>query len=151
MKLLLLLLLFSPLTVSSAPECVCIKDPHPSEEKLKADQRQAYEKATAVFAGKVIALDAYTVTFGLERRWKGKYSLSEVVLSTGAVPGYDGTPFPEECSYQFHLGEEYLVYAYGAPERMKANTCATLVSKDAVKEEKRLDAIKLHETIRRNP
>ena len=149
MKLLLLvILLFSPPSVSSAPECVCIKDPHPSEEKLKADRRQAYDKATAVFAGKVVALDAYTVTFRLEKRWRGDSSLNEVVLSTGAVPGYDGTPLPEECSYEFQQGEEYLVYAYGAAEKMKANICSTLPIKNAAEEEKGLDQIKQHETIR---
>ena len=70
------------------------------------------------------------------------------MLSTGAVAGYDGTPLPEECSYQFHLGEEYLVYAYGAAEKMKAYVCSTLLIKDAAEEEKALDKIKPHETIR---
>jgi hypothetical protein len=148
MKLLLfVVLLFSPPSATNAPSCVCVKDPHPSEEKVKADRRQAYDKATAVFAGKVVALDAYTVTFRLEKRWKGD-PLNEVVLSTGAVPGYDGTPLPENCGYQFHQGEEYLVYAYGAAEKMKANICSTLPIKNAAEEEKGLDQIKQHETIR---
>src|SRR6266481_1750506 len=148
MKLLLfVVIIFSLSPATHAADCVCVKEPHPSEEKVKADRRQVYDTATAVFAGKVIALDAYTVTFRLEKRWKGD-SLDEVILSTGAVPGYDGTPLPEECSYQFHLGEEYLVYAFGAAKKMKAYICSTLLIKNAAEEEKGLDRIKLHETIR---
>ena len=67
---------------------------------------------------------------------------------TGAVPGYEGTPLPEECSYQFQLGEEYLVYAYAAGEKLKASICSTLMIKNAAAEEKGLDQIKTHETIR---
>lgn len=149
MKLLLfVVLIFSLPLATRAADCVCVREPHPSEEKVKADRRQVYEKATAVFAGKVVALDAYTGTFRLNKRWKGD-SRNEVILSTGAVPGHDGTPLPEECSYQFHLGEEYLVYAFGAAKKMKAYVCSTLLTKDAAEEEKGLDKIELHETIRK--
>ena len=148
MKLLLfVVLMFSLPPATRTADCVCVKEPHPSEEKVKADRKKIYDKATAVFVGKVIALDAYTVTFRLEKRWKGD-SLDEVSLSTGAVPGYDGTPLPRECGYQFHLGEEYLVYAFGAAEKMKADICTTLPIKDAAEEERGLDQIRLHETIR---
>ena len=145
--LLLLLLLFSPLSLTR-PDCVCIKDPHPSPEKVKAERRQAFDTATAIFEGKVIALDGYKVTFELTKRWKGDASLSKVVLSTGAVPLSDGTPWRSECSYQFHLGEEYLVYAYGAVEKMEADRCLTVPIKSATAEENGLDQIKPHETIR---
>jgi hypothetical protein len=148
MKLLLILVLLfwlppPPRTV----DCVCVKEPHPSQEKTKADRRQAYDKATAVFAGKVVALDAYTVTLRLQKRWKGD-SLDKVVLTTGAVSGQDGTPLPLECSYQFHLGGEYLVYAYGPAEKMMASFCLTSPISDAAEEEKALDEIKPHEIIR---
>jgi hypothetical protein len=143
---LLFILLFYPPPVVRSPECVCIKDPHRSEETVKAERRQAFDKATAVFAGKVVALDGYKVTFELKKRWKGD-SRSEVVLSTGAVRGYDGTPLPKECSYYFQLGEEYLVYAYGAVEKMEADLCLTQPIKSAAEEEKGLDQIKPHETI----
>jgi hypothetical protein len=72
---------------------------------------------------------------------------NELVLSTGAVPGYDGTPLPEECAYQFQLGEEYLVYAYGPAEKLKTDTCNTIRIKDATEEENGLDQIKRHETL----
>ena len=146
--LLLFILLFAPPSLMRRPDCVCIKDPHRSEEQVKAERRQAFDKAAAVFVGKVIALDSYKVRFGLEKRWKGEAGLSEVVLSTGASPGYDGTPLPNECSYQFHLGEEYLVYAYAVVEKMEASVCLTLPIKSASAEENGLDQIKLHEVIR---
>jgi hypothetical protein len=146
--LLLFILLFSPPSLMRRPECVCVKDPHPSAEKVRAERRQAFDKATAVFVGKVVALDAYKVTFRLEKRWKGDASRSEVVLSTGAVRGYDGTPLPKECSYQFHLGEEYLVHAFGTVKKMEADVCSTLPIKNAAEEENGLDQIKPHETIR---
>jgi hypothetical protein len=117
---------------------------------VKANRKQAYNKATAVFAGKVVALDPYTVKFRLEKRWKGD-SGAEVILSTGAVTGFDAAPLPEECSYQFHLGEKYLVYAYGAAEKMKANSCLTFLIKNAAAEENGLDEIKLHKLIREIP
>jgi hypothetical protein len=145
--LLLLILLISPLSMRR-PECVCIKDPHPSAEKIKAERRQAFDKATAVFVGKVVALDSYKVRFGLEKRWKGDASVSEVVLSTGALPFYEGTVLSKECSYQFHLGEEYLVYAFGPADKMEADVCLTQPIKDAVAEENGLDQIKPHETVR---
>jgi hypothetical protein len=146
------LLLFIVLLVSLTPtprlaDCVCVKESHPTKEKIKAERRQAYDKATAVFEGKVVALDSYTVTFRLQKRWKGS-SHDEVVLSTGAVPGYNGTPLPEECSFQFQLGEEYLVYAYGPAEKLKTSVCSTLMIKDAAEEEKGLDEIGPHETLR---
>ena len=150
MKLLLfIVIIFFPPSAERAADCVCVKEPHPSEERVKADRRQVYDKAAAVFAGKVIALDGYSVTIRLEKRWKGDSSLGEVMLSTGAVPGYDGTPLPEECSYQFHLGEEYLVYAFAAAKGMKAYVCSTLPINNAAEEETELDRIKLHETIRK--
>lgn len=145
--LLLFILLFSLLSMRR-PECVCIKDPHPSAEQVKAERRHAFDEATAIFLGKVVSLDGYKVRFEMERRWKGDASVSEVVLSTGALTLYDGTPLPKECSYQFHLGEEYLVYAFGPSDKMEASVCLTLPIKDSAAEENGLDQIKPHETIR---
>jgi hypothetical protein len=84
----------------------------------------------------------------MEKRWKGDAALGEGVLSTGALPGYGGTPLPKECSYQFRLGEEYLVYAFGAVGKMEADVCLTQPIKSATAEENGLDQIKPHETIR---
>ena len=146
MKLLSLFVVLLCSITFRSPECVCSKEAHRSEEKIKADRRQTFDKATAVFEGKVVALNPYTVTIRLQKHWKGT-SQNEIVLSTGAVPGYDGTPLPEECSYQFQLGEVYLVYAYGPAEKLKTSSCDTLTIKNAAEEEEGLDQIKQHETL----
>ena len=151
MKLLIFLfLLFSAPSAIRTRDCVCVTDPHPSEEKAKEIRRLAYDNAPAIFTGKVVRLDAYAVTFRVEKRWKGDLG-SEVVLSTGAVPGFDGTPLPEECSYQFRLDQEYLVYGYGAGNKLKANICLTFQIKDMAVEEKWLDEIHPHESINEKP
>jgi len=146
MSLFLLILLFFSQPLASA-DCACIKDPHRSAAQINADRKQEYEKANAVFVGKVTANDGYIVTFKVAKSWKGP---KQIVLSTGAVRGVDGTPLPEECSSQFHVGEEYLVYAYGPGDKLKASICSTLLLKDAAEEEKGLDEIKTHETIGRS-
>lgn len=148
MRLLLLVVVISSLSLNAhAVECVCVKESHPSEEKVKADQKQEYEKATAIFTGEVVALDGFTVKSRLKKRWKGD-NQHEFVMSTGAISGPDGTPIPGECSYIFRLGEEYLVYAYGAGQKMKAYICTTFPIKDAAEEEEGLDEIKRHEMIK---
>ena len=148
MRLFLLVVVISTLSLEAhAMDCVCVKEPHPSEEKIKAERKQEYDKATAVFIGEVVALDGFTVKFRLKKRWKGD-NQDEIVMSTGAVPGPDGIPIPEECSYQFRLGEKYLVYAYGAGQKMRAYICTTFLIKDAAEEGKGLDEIKRHETSR---
>lgn len=121
--LLFAVLLFSAPSPATAVDCACLKSPNPSTEEVKANRKRVYDKAAAIFAGKVVALDGYSVTFKLEKLWKGEFR-EEIVLSTGAVTGIDGTPLPKECGYQFHLGEEYLVYAFGAPTEMEAGVCA---------------------------
>ena len=146
MELLLYVVLVLLTPATRSVDCVCVKEAHPSAEKIKADRKLAYDRATAVFEGKVVALDSYTVTFSLQKRWKGS-AQKEIVLSTGAVPGYDATPLPEECTYRFQLGEEYLVYAYGSADKLKASMCSTLMIKNAAEEEKGLDQIKPHEAI----
>lgn len=147
MKLLLFVaLVFSLSLEPRVASCVCVKDPHPSAEKVKADRKQAYDQARAVFAGKVVALDGFTVKLRLKKRWKGDV-VDEVILSTGAVPGPDGTPIPEECSYHFRLGEEYVVYAQGAAEKMKAYLCSVFPIKGAAEEELGLDELKSREML----
>jgi hypothetical protein len=147
MKLFLLVLLVGFFSVPRGnADCVCIKEPDRSAEKVRSDRRKAFDKATVVFEGKVVALDSYRVTFRLRKRWKGP-TQDEVKLSTGAVRGYDGTPLPKECSYRFELGEEYLVYVNGADDNMEAVSCLTFQIDSASDEEKTLDQIRAHETI----
>ena len=147
MNLLLLFVLVFPLSLEPrAASCVCVKEPNPSEAKIKADRRRAFDEAVAVFTGEVTALDGFTVKIKLHKRWKGD-DAREVILSTGAVPGHDGTPIPKECSYHFRLGEQYLVYAYRVSGKLMADTCSAFPIREAAAEEKGLDEIKRHEIV----
>ena len=69
---------------------------------------EAFERADAVFSGRVTSVDEYfgPVAIRVDTVWKGS------VTSTTSVSQYDGT----SCSYgRFVEGEEYLVYAYERP------------------------------------
>ena len=138
------MLTFSLALAAHAAECVCVKEAHPSAQKIEADRRQAYGEAAAVFTGKVVALNAYAVKLKPVKRWKGD-DADEVVISTGAVPGPDGTPIPDDCDYNFRLGAEYLVYARGVAGKLRAYLCSALPIKDAAEEKKWLDAARRRE------
>ena len=71
---------------------------------------ESVEDATAVFAGRVVALEsrgntfAVDVTFAVSRVWKGP-AAPELVAYTRSLGAGD-------CGYPLELEEEYLVYAY---------------------------------------
>lgn len=73
---------------------------------------ESVEEATAVFAGRVEALEGWEsgddygvhVTFAVSRVWKGPAS-AELVANTRSLGAGD-------CGAPLRLGEEYLVYAY---------------------------------------
>lgn len=73
---------------------------------------ESVEEATAVFAGRVEALEGWEsgddygvhVTFAVSRVWKGPAS-AELVANTRSLGAGD-------CGAPLELGEEYLVYAY---------------------------------------
>ncbi len=101
----------------SAFACSCIMPGTVAEEVDRAD---------AVFAGTVIALDhsdyrAYVfpnvaVTFTVQEYWKGDV-LDTVVIHTGQGGG--------DCGFGFEEGESYLVYAYADDNGdLHANICS---------------------------
>lgn len=73
---------------------------------------ESVEEATAVFAGRVEALEGWEteddygvhVTFAVSRVWKGPAS-AELVANTRSLGAGD-------CGAPLRLGQEYLVYAY---------------------------------------
>lgn len=100
------------LVVLSAGACSCKSPPPPLE---------AMEKAAAVFAGKVTALEAdekdhqVRATFEVSRVWKKQAGKTIVVITNenGA-----------SCGYTFHEGETYLVYAYEREGKLYTSICA---------------------------
>src|SRR5262245_22557805 len=141
--LLFIILLLSLKPIGPNFDCVCVKPPNRSAEEIQVERKRIYDNATAVFVGKVVALDPYKVTFKLSQRWKGNANANEVVLSTGAVEGFDGSPLPKECSPQFKLGQEYLVYAFARDKMLTAGSCWTFSLNDSLEEQRGLDQIKL--------
>ena len=74
--------------------------------------QESLEEATAVFAGRVVDMEAWRteddygihVTFAVSRVWKGPAG-AELVAYTSSLGAGD-------CGFPLELGEEYLVYAY---------------------------------------
>lgn len=108
-------LLFRP-DVSLACSCA---GPPPLTEDLN--------RKTAVFAGKVIRMETPTklfirssadpveVTFEVSTVWKGELKSKTIVYTAldSASCGYEG----------FEVNKEYLVFAYGTPDRLGTGIC----------------------------
>lgn len=122
--------------------CVCVLDPNPTPEKIRADRLKAFETATSVFTGEVVSLELLTVKFKVNKIWKGEAS-PEISLLTGARDNSDGTFTVNSCDYSFTAGQRYLVYAYGSPGEMKTHQCSrTVLIKYAATEMEGLDEIR---------
>jgi hypothetical protein len=91
---------------------------------------QAFDASTAVFVGKVTNQRAVEkgslngvkteTTFEIKQLWKGAPERGQFQLRTcGGVIGDKSFLCGE--SFQFHVGEEYLVFAQGQP--LTTNTC----------------------------
>jgi hypothetical protein len=121
--------------------CVCVLDPNPTPEKIRADRLKAFENASAVFTGEVVSLDLITVKFKVNKIWKGEAS-PEISMLTGARDNGDGTFTVTSCDYSFTKDQRYLVYAYGPPGEMKTHQCSrTALIKYADQEMQGLDEI----------
>lgn len=116
---LFLFIVGSLLVVSTAivNACSCIQ-PAPPQESL--------EQSTAVFAGRVIDIDATTgivvssadpvkVIFEVSKIWKGP-DYKTLILTTAR----DGA----SCGYSFKENEEYIVYAYGEEDKLSTGICS---------------------------
>ncbi len=74
--------------------------------------KEKFRRSRVVFVGKVMGIERLeaeaNVEFQVLRSYKGSTS-EKLVLSTVAVGSMAAV-----CGYEFQVGEEYLVYAYGA-------------------------------------
>ncbi len=105
------------INISVAFACSCI-EPFPPKESL--------EKASAVFAGKVIDIDVPTgimisssdpvkVTFEVSKIWKG-FDYKTLVATTARSGA--------SCGFFFKQGEEYIVYARGKESELSISLCS---------------------------
>jgi hypothetical protein len=112
LKLAIVLLLAVPLLITilvttnkPAYACRC--------EYIESPQ-VALNDATAVFAGRVISVDASrSVTFSVSQIWKGEVS-QQLVLNS-----FSGN----SCSFKFQVGQDYLVYATGQSNSLGTGLC----------------------------
>lgn len=91
-----------------------------SFERLIQDE---YNKAFAVFSGKVRTITAGTVKIVVTRVWKGKLG-AEVAMPDGQRDNGDGTITAFGEGFDFVTGEEYLVFGYGtSAESLSTSVC----------------------------
>jgi hypothetical protein len=131
----------------AAGACVCFTTAETqTPEQARAALVKDYNGARAVFAGRVVALDALRVRFKLDKVWKGDLG-DELLMSTGAIDNGDGTHTATSCDFEFVAGREYLVFAYGeSAEKMQAQQCTrTRLLQEAARDVKDLDEVWPHE------
>jgi len=115
--LILIIASFLLVNISTVFGCSCVL-PKASSEALK--------EATAVFAGKVVGIDAPSglvissadpvkVTFNVSKVWKGP-TYKTLVITTAR----NGA----SCGYSFKEGEDYVVYAYGKETELSTGLCS---------------------------
>ncbi len=147
-RVVLALLVLSGITLSSRDleACSCVVGPpvQRTESELTEMVRKERDDALAVFAGKVIARDTFTITFEVDRVWRGAVP-KKLSFPTGAKDMGNGavTISVSSCDFHFELGSSYLVFGAGASlTNLGASKC-TLTSplKDAGDTVRRLDAL----------
>ncbi len=109
--ILTLLLIVEISAPQSASACSCV---------ISMEPQEAFEKTTSVFSGVVTAVDETSgmafkkVTFAAGNVWKGDVAHSITVLTPS-----DGA----NCGYDFHVAQEYLVYATGSSVGLITDLC----------------------------
>jgi hypothetical protein len=140
-------LILLSVSADKALGCVCMLEPNPTPEKIRAERLKAFDKAANVFSGEIVILDRFTVRFRVDKIWKGPVS-EEITMLTGMKDHGDGIFSSSSCDYHFTKGEKYLVYAYGPPEELKTHACSrTTLLKYAEEEMRGLDEITPHRAV----
>lgn len=114
--------------------------------------KEEFKIATAVFSGKVISEEYRRVTLppgdqregsevlivklSVDRYWKGNGD-SEVEMYTTVtkLPGGLIQSYAED--FHFELGEYYLIYAYGPPDKLRTDVCKRTAKVEQAKEDLR--------------
>lgn len=104
------------LSIISATACSC---GFPRDMSTEEQVAASFNSSSAVFSGKVISFEStwsgkMKATFEVETIWKGEIG-KKVKVTTGRGGG--------DCGFEFKVGEEYLVYAYGEDD-LSANICS---------------------------
>lgn len=115
-----LLILHSASSIAFA--CSCEGDPVGETEEHRVER--SYQKAQAIFSGKVLRIkkgkshNGAQVFVRITKHWKGIDTQRTVVVEDAA-----------DCMYGFRVGKEYLIYAYNLPndklgENLSTSECS---------------------------
>lgn len=130
-----LLLVHAILTGSGQAVAACAVVPGRELADVETDVKFALRASTAVFSGKVIAIDyvraqavdgehreAQVVRVAAQSWWKGASSPT-VTLGTENRRRADGVLSVEAHAYRYEVGKNYLIYAQLEDGRLHANGC----------------------------
>jgi hypothetical protein len=108
------------LFLNGTPAWACSCFPHRSPQEELAE-------SAVVFSGQVIQINnsaqtrgffgseiLLTVTFNVYEIWKGPQE-NPIVIKT--------TPNSASCGFNFEVGQEYLIYAFGSKSNLQTNIC----------------------------
>lgn len=87
-------------------------------ENTRRQVRGLLDSAYAIFSGEAIAKNLNTVTFKLDKSWKGDLP-AEFQVASGPFTHPDGSVSISSCDFAFTVGQKYLVFA-------KASTIAAV-------------------------
>lgn len=125
--------------VGASNTLACSCDLPIGNKSLEKQIKENYKNSVAVFSGKVTEIfkdpNAYfvKVKFESEKIYKGVIS-KEVIITTGRGGG--------DCGYNFEVGKNYLVYAYGDFDNLQTNICQRTSLIEETKDAKVLEKIK---------
>ncbi len=96
-----------------------------SQDSLKKQVSNAYKESAAIFSGTVKSVETAAngneviVKFSVKDTWKGAIG-KEVTVMTALDSSM--------CGYDFEVGKEYLVYAYGTVDELGVGLCTRTTS-----------------------
>jgi hypothetical protein len=120
----LALIVFTFAAAGTSLACSCVA----TRESVKTQVSNAYKDSTAIFSGKVTAIEqtadgnTYVVKFAVKDTWKGAGG-TEITVRTETQSSM--------CGYRFALGREYVVYAYQSTNTLGVNNCSRTAIADS--------------------
>lgn len=126
--------------------CLCSSpwddEPTDTAEQSKSKVKAALGSVSFVFAAKVVEIDKLDpnvlkmpldlmgleiarlrVRLKIERVWKGDLS-EEIIIPAASIRLPDGSTWRVSCDYTLEEGKKYLLYAYGAKDKLRVSLCS---------------------------
>ena len=117
------------ITSTEANACWCRKDPNETNtpKKFRKVVAQTFRNSAAVFSGVVTERNGDHLKFEVKRIWKGKdqteiFFTSHNYIDSSKLEG-NREYFVDDCTYNFKVGESYLVYAVTENGNFEVSKC----------------------------